>query len=41
MHLRNLEAMIEEKMQLQNINQGREAELFEIAERAMQDKDYS
>lgn len=31
--------MIEEKMQLLNVNQAREADLYEIAERAIQDKD--
>ncbi len=31
--------MIEEKMQLQNANMEREADLVEIAERAIQDKD--
>jgi hypothetical protein len=41
MHIKNIEAMIEEKLQLQNVNQEREADLYEIAERAMQDKDYN
>lgn len=40
-HIRNLELMIEEKMQLQNANSEREADLMEIAERAVQDKDIS
>lgn len=40
-HIRNLEAMIEEKLQLQNVNNGREMDLVEIAERAIQDKDQS
>ncbi len=31
--------MIDEKMQLVNINQARELDLYEIAERAIQDKD--
>lgn len=38
-HVRNLEAMIEEKLQLLQVNQAREADLYEIAERAIQDKD--
>lgn len=33
--------MIEEKLQLVNINQAREVDLYEIAERAIQDKDLS
>ena len=40
-HIFNLEAMIEEKLRLQNLNSGREMELVEIAERAIQDKDHS
>lgn len=31
--------MIEEKLQLLSVNQEREADLYEIAERAIQDKD--
>jgi hypothetical protein len=38
-HIRNLEEMIEEKLQLLNVNQAREVDLYEIAERAIQDKD--
>lgn len=38
-HVRNLEVMIEEKLQLLQVNQAREADLYEIAERAIQDKD--
>lgn len=37
-HIANLEAMIEEKLALINANQQREAELGEIASRAIQDK---
>lgn len=33
--------MIDEKLQLQNVNHEREADLYQIAERAMQDKDYN
>jgi hypothetical protein len=33
--------MIEEKLQLLNANQAREIDLYEIAERAIQDKDIS
>ena len=40
-HIQNLEAMIEEKLQLQNINSERENDLVYIAERAIQDKDLS
>ena len=38
-HIRNIQTMIDEKMQLQNHNQERQADLQEIAERAIQDKD--
>jgi hypothetical protein len=38
MHIHSLEAMIEEKLSLINANSTREAELAEIASRAIQDK---
>lgn len=38
-HIKNLEAMIDEKIQLLSVNQAREMDLYEIAERAIQDKD--
>lgn len=40
-HIQNLENMIEEKLQLVNINQAREVDLYEIEERAIQDNDLS
>ena len=40
-HINSLEGMIEEKRRVNQINEFREREIMEIAERAMQDKDES